>query len=158
MSAPARAPRSKTIATWAALLGGTLGAHRLYLHGPRDPWAWAFWPPTLAGLWGVARMRSLGQDDQLAWALIPLLGLSISAAMLSAIVIGLTADQRWAGRFGVPGQPPRPSGWGVVLAVVAALMLGGASLMGTLAFGGQKYFEWQRSQADAEAAPRAAAR
>lgn len=145
----APAPRSKTVATWAALLGGTLGAHRLYLHGARDAWAWVFWLPTLAGLVGVARMRSLGQDDMLAWTLVPLLGLSISAAMLSAIVIGLTPDERWASRFGAAGEPPRTSGWGAVLGVVAALMIGGAALMGTLAFGGQKYFEWQRAQAEA---------
>jgi len=32
--------RSKTIATWLALLGGSLGLHRFYLLGWRDPWAW----------------------------------------------------------------------------------------------------------------------
>ena len=28
--------RSKTVATWIALLGGSLGLHRFYLHGGRD--------------------------------------------------------------------------------------------------------------------------
>jgi hypothetical protein len=144
------APKSKTLATWVALIGGGLGLHRLYLHGPKDPWAWAFWPPTLAGLAGVLRMRNLGQDDMVSWALIPLLGLSLSAAMLSAIVIGLTPDERWATRFG-SGEVQRPSGWGAVLGVIAALMVGGAVLMGTIAFGGQKFFEWQQ-QAEAAAA------
>jgi hypothetical protein len=140
------APKSKTLATWIALLGGGLGLHRLYLHGPKDPWAWLFWPLTLAGLAGVVRMRNLGQDDIVSWALIPLLGLSLSAAMLSAIVIGLTPDERWAERFGA-GQA-RPSGWGAVLGVIVSLLVGGAVLMGTIAFGGQKFFEWQQ-QADA---------
>jgi len=139
--------KSKTLATWLAVLGGGLGLHRLYLRGPRDPWAWAFWPPTLAGLVGVWRMRQFGQDDMLSWALIPLLGLSLSAAMLSAIVIGLTPDERWAERHGAAGEPPIASGWGPVLGVVAALMVGGAVLMGTIAFGGQKFFEWEQ-QAD----------
>lgn len=139
-------PKSKTLATWVALLGGGLGLHRLYLHGAKDPWAWAFWPPTLAGLAGVVRMRNIGQDDMVSWALIPLLGLSLSAAMLSAIVIGLTPDERWAERFGT-GQV-RPSGWGAVLGVIASLLVGGAVLMGTIAFGGQKFFEWQQ-QAEA---------
>ena len=31
-------PRSKTLATWAALLGGSLGLHRFYLYGLRDRW------------------------------------------------------------------------------------------------------------------------
>jgi len=143
-------PKSKTLATWIALLGGGLGLHRLYLHGAKDPWAWVFWPPTLVGMVGVLRMRSLGQDDMLSWALIPLLGLSLSAAMLSAIVIGLTPDERWATHFG-NGEIQRPSGWGAVLGVIAALLIGGTVLMGTIAFGGQKFFEWQQ-QADAAAA------
>ena len=41
-------------------------------------------PPSL-GLLGVLRMRQLGQDDRLAWLLIPLLGLAISAAMVSSV-------------------------------------------------------------------------
>jgi TM2 domain-containing membrane protein YozV len=32
--------RSKTASTWIALLGGSLGLHRFYLHGPRDLLAW----------------------------------------------------------------------------------------------------------------------
>ncbi|HEV8688964.1 MAG TPA: hypothetical protein VGQ91_01615 [Ideonella sp.] len=134
-------PKSKTLATWLAVLGGALGVHRLYLHGAKDPWAWAFWPPTLAGLVGVLRMRNLGQDDMLSWALIPLLGIALSAGMLSAIVIGLTPDERWATRF---GEVRRASGWGAVLGVIAALLIGGTVLMGTIAFGGQKFFEWQQ--------------
>ena len=140
------AVRSKTLATWLAVLGGGLGVHRIYLHGAKDPWAWVFWPPTLAGLVGVLRMRQLGQDDMWSWALIPLLGLSLSAAMLSAIVIGLTPDERWATRF---GEVRRPSGWGAVLGVIAALLIGGTVLMGTIAFGGQKFFEWQQQAAGA---------
>lgn len=144
-------PKSKTLATWIALLGGGLGLHRIYLHGAKDPWAWLFWPPTIAGLAGVMRMRNLGQDDMASWALIPLLGLSLSIAMLSAIVIGLTPDERWGARFGRDGQVQNASGWGAVLGVIAALMIGGAVLMGTVAFGGQKFFEWQQ-QAEAAAA------
>lgn len=135
--------KSKAAATWLAVLGGTLGLHRLYLHGMRDPWAWLFWPATLAGLAGVVRMRNLGQDDMASWVLIPLLGLSLSAAMLSAIVIGLTPDERWGERFRA-GQV-QPTGWAAVLGVIVALLVGGAALMGTIAFGGQKFFEWQQA-------------
>jgi len=138
--------KSKTFATWLAVFAGALGAHRLYLHGPRDPWAWLFWPPTLLGLAGVWRMRELGQDDRLSWLLVPLLGLSLATAMLSAIVIGLTPDERWTARFGSPDEASAATGWGPVLGVIAALMVGGAVLMGTIAFGGQKFFEWQQEE------------
>jgi hypothetical protein len=39
-----------------------------------------------------------------------------------------------------------------VLGVVVALLVGGAVLMGTLAFGGQKYFEYQRERSESAAA------
>ncbi len=134
--------RSKTLAAWLAFAGGTLGLHRFYLHGLRDAWGWALVLPTLLGLWGVDRMNTLGQDDHLAWLLIPFLGFTISAAMLSAIVIALTPDEKWDVRFN-PAGPPSSTGWGAVLAAIAALLIGGAALMGTIAFGGQKFFEWQ---------------
>ena len=141
--------RSKTLAAWLALLAGPLGAHRFYLHGRGDLWGWLHPWPTLLGVAGVLRMRALGQDDQVAWLLIPVLGLMIAQAMLAAILIGLTPDERWQARFN-PGTAPRNTGWAAVIAVIAALMVGGAALMGTLAFGGQKFFEWQ---AEREARP-----
>jgi hypothetical protein len=137
-----RAPRSKSLATWLAVIGGTLGLHRFYLHGWRDLPGWLFPLPTLLGLAGVQRMRAFGQDDRVAWVLIPVLGLMISIAMLTAIVYGLTSDDKWAARHN-PGQPPQPTGWTPVLGVIVALLLGASVLMGTVAFGMQHFFEWQ---------------
>lgn len=148
-----RAPRNKTLATWLALVGGGLGLHRFYLHGWRDPIGWLFPWPTLAGVAGVIRMRNLGQDDHVSWLLIPIGGLMLSVAMLSAIVIGLTPDERWAERR---GQPVQRSGWLAIIGVVVALLLGGALLMGTMAFGGQKFFEAQLERDSASAEPAAA--
>lgn len=137
------APRSKTVATWLAVFGGTLGLHRFYLHGRGDLLAWLHPLPSALGLLGALRMSELGQDDLWSWALIPVLGLMITIAMANAILIGLTPDERWAQRFGA-GAPPTQTGWGPVMGVIVALFLGGAVLMGTIAFGGQKYFEWQQ--------------
>ncbi|MFT3665982.1 hypothetical protein [Piscinibacter sp.] len=134
--------KSKTLATWIAVLGGTFGLHRFYLRGLRDPWGWLHLPPALLGLYGVQRMNELGQDDKLAWALIPLLGFTIAAGMLAAIATGLTPDEKWDARHN-PGAPARATRWGPVLGVIAALMLGAAALMATVAFSGQRYFEWQ---------------
>jgi TM2 domain len=134
--------RSKTLAAWLALLLGTLGAHRFYLHGWRDRLGWLHLPPTLAGLHGVLRLRDLGQDDRLAWLLVPLLGLMISAAMITGIVHALTPDETWDAHHN-PGQPVTATGWGPVLAAIFGLMVGGAVLTGTIAYSGQMFFEWQ---------------
>ncbi len=134
--------RSKTLAAWLALLLGPLGLHRFYLHGLRDGIGWLHVPVTALGLIGVERMRSLGQDDRLSWLLVPLLGLMISQAMLVAIVWALTPDERWDARHN-PGRPGPATGWGPVLAAITSLLIGGAVLMGTIAYSGQRFFEWQ---------------
>ena len=134
--------RSKTLATWIALIGGSLGLHRLYLHGARDVWAWLHPLPTLAGLVGVARVLELGQDDHIAWLLLPVLGLMLAQAALCAIVYGLTPDARWDERRN-PGAPVHATAWAPVLGVIAALIIGATALMATIAFSGQRYFEWQ---------------
>ena len=79
--APRRQPRRCTASTCTAA---------------RDPWAWLHPPPTLAGAYGFWRMRALGGTTGSAAGSVPLLGLMLAAGMLSAIVYGLTPDERWA--------------------------------------------------------------
>lgn len=137
--------KSKTLATWLALVGGAVGAHRFYLRGLRDPLAWLHPALALPGYVGVLRMQQLGQDDRLAWTLIPLLGLSLSIALLSGIVYGLTPDERWDARHNPGVAPSKPSGWAAVIGVVVCLLVGGTALMATIAFSAQRYFESQTS-------------
>jgi hypothetical protein len=148
---PAAHYRSKTLTTWIAVFGGAFGLHRMYLHGLRDPWAWLHPLPTALGLIGVQRLRDLGQDDRLGWALSPLLGLMIAQGMLCAIIHGLTPDERWDAQRN-PGHATVHTGWGAVLGVIAALLIGAAALTSSIAYGVQKYFEWQLEAAPAGAA------
>jgi hypothetical protein len=143
--------KSKTLATWAALLGGPFGLHRFYLFGFGDIWGWLHPIPTLIGLWGIHRVNELGQDDQLAWLLIPVLGFTVAATMLQAILYGLTPDEKWHARFNAsqataPDAAPT-AGWPAVIGVILALMLGATVLMATIAFSGQRYFEYQIEEA-----------
>ena len=139
-----RAPahKSKTAATWIALVGGGLGLHRFYLHGSRDTWGWLWSAPTLLGLYGVLRAYTLGQDDQLSWLLVPLLGFALAGAMLAGIVYGLTPDEQWNARYNA-GQREHQAGWPVVFAIVLCLGFGATVLMATIAYSGQRYFEYQ---------------
>jgi hypothetical protein len=134
--------RSKTLAAWLALLTGSLGLHRFYLYGLRDLWGWLHPLPTALGLIGVHRLQTLGQDDPAAWVLIPLLGAVLTLAMATAIVYALTPDERWDARHN-PGQPGVQTRWGPVFAAVLGLLIGGTVLMGSIAYSGQKFFEWQ---------------
>ena len=144
--------RSKTIATWLALLGGPLGLHRFYLHGLGDRWGWLLWPPTLVGAYGVQRMRQLGQDDQLAWLLIPLLGLVIAATMLTAIVYGLTPESTWRARHDPSGDALSSPALNV-LGAVAGLAFGATALIASIAFMAQRFFEYQTLHQAAATAP-----
>lgn len=134
--------KSKTLATWIALVGGGLGLHRFYLYGPRDAWGWLWWLPTLVGAYGVERVLKYGQDDQVAWVLVPLLGMALASSMLAAIVYGLMPDDKWNARFNPQGREHK-AGWGVVFALVLSLLVGSTVLMSTIAFSGQRYFEYQ---------------
>jgi hypothetical protein len=134
--------KSKTLATWVAVIFGSLGLHRFYLFGLRDAWGWLYPLPTLLGLYGVQRVRDFGLDDQLSWILIPLLGCTVAAGMLSAIVYGLTSDEKWDARF-KPEGPASKSGWTVIIGVIVALMIGAGTLMATIAFSSQRFFEHQ---------------
>ena len=133
--------RSKTVATWLALAGGALGLHRFYLHGWGDRWGWLLWLPTLLGGWGALRMNALGQDDRLAWVLTPFLGLTLSGAMLTAVVYGLTPRERWQARHD-PAGSTRAWPWLDVVGVVAATAIGAIVLIATIAFVAQRSFEY----------------
>ncbi len=146
MPQPRLGYKSKTLAAWIAFLGGGLGLHRFYLYGFRDVWGWLHPIPTLIGWWGVQRMLQYGQDDALSWLLIPILGVTLAGTMLMAIVYGLMPDEKWNARFN-PSGPQHQTGWSTIFAVVLALMVGAGVLMATIAFGGQRFFEYQIEEA-----------
>lgn len=142
--------KNKTLAAWLAFLGGPLGLHRFYLHGPTDTLGWLLPVPTALGLYGVARVRQLGLDDQLSWLLIPLLGFTIAGCALRAILYGLDTPERWNARFNPAAEADAAPGrtqWLTIGAIVAALMVGTAVLMASLAYGFQRYFEHQIEEA-----------
>jgi hypothetical protein len=143
------ASKNKTIAAWLAFVGGQLGLHRLYLFGFSDLWAWAHPVVAALGWWGVVRVRAYGQDDQLAWLLIPLLGFTLAATALTTIYYGLMSSEKWNAQYN-PGHPAAAEGntnWLTIGAVVFALLFGTISLMSSIVFSFQRYFEYQVEEA-----------
>jgi TM2 domain-containing membrane protein YozV len=130
--------RSRPVATWLAVLGGSLGLHRFYLHGLGDALAWLHPWPTLVGAWGFWRLRVLGLDDVVGSRLVPLLGAMVALGMLAAILYGLTPAERWRERWGERGAG---TGWATVIGVVVAVAVGATATMATIAYTAQRYFE-----------------
>lgn len=143
------ARKNKTLAVWLALIGGALGLHRFYLRGLGDWVGWLHPMPTALGWYGVQRVLDYGQDDKLSWVLIPLLGLSIAAACLTGIVYALSDAEQWDRWFhaGQSGGSASQTNWLTVMALVLALLMGTVAFMGSLAFGIQRYFEYQVEEA-----------
>jgi hypothetical protein len=141
--------KNKTLATWLAFLGGQLGLHRLYLFGFFDMWAWAH--PIFAGLgwWGVERVREYGQDDVLSWLLIPLLGFTLAATCLTAIYYGLMDTEKWNAKHNAesPGTQAGNTNCLTIFAIVFSLLFGAVTLMSSIAFSFQRYFEHQVQEA-----------
>lgn len=141
--------KNKTLAAWLAFVGGPLGLHRFYLHGPTDTIGWLLPIPTAFGLYGIERVQRHGVDDLWSWLLIPLLGFTIAGCALQAIVYGLATRERWNALHN-PGMPAEhPAGgtnWATIGAVVLALFVGTGVLMASIAFSFQRYFEYQVEQ------------
>ncbi len=142
--------KNKTLAAWLAFVGGPLGLHRFYLHGLTDMVGWLLPIPTALGLYGIQRVQTLGQDDQVSWYLIPLLGFTIAACALTAIVYGLTTAEKWNARFNpqlAHDAAPGRTHWLTIGAVVCSLLIGTTVLMASIAFSFQRYFEYQIEEA-----------
>lgn len=149
MTAPPR-PKNKTIASWLAFLGGPLGLHRFYLCGFGDWLGWLLPIPTALGVYGIERVQQLGQDDRWSWLLIPLLGFTIAGCALVAIIYGLMTPEKWNARFNPKAPADAPAGrtdWLTVTGVVAALFVGNAVLMASIAYSLHHYYEYQIEEA-----------
>jgi hypothetical protein len=133
-STRAQAPtfRVKWIAGLLAVLGGIVGAHRLYL-GSRLWWLYPL--VALPALGWAARAEE--------WFREPAFFLSAGVALVGlveAIVFCLTPDERWDARWNPRASRSSSSGWAPVLIAIAALMLGATLMMSVLAIALEGYF------------------
>jgi hypothetical protein len=147
---PVSHPKNKTLAAFLAAVGGSLGLHRFYLHGTSDWVGWLYALASALGWWGVERIRQLGQDDILSWFLVPLLGTSLAAACLMAVIYALAPQERWNARHnpGLAANHRSGASHALTIAVlIFALLAGTIAFMSSLAFSFQHYFEYQIDEA-----------
>lgn len=91
--------KNKTFATFLAALFGGIGLHRFYLFGKKDIWGWIH---------------------------VVLFPVSIFAAFIEALVIGLTPDDKWDAVHNARSGQTSQSGW--PLAVLLVLTFGGGAI------------------------------
>ncbi len=143
--------KNKTLATWLSFLGGPLGLHRFYMFGLRDSWGWLMTILTFLGLYGFERADTMGLDDPLSWFLVPILGITIATSAINALYWGLMSADNWNSQFNPSIDAQDAIGrtnWLTVIALVLSMMLGTTALLSSLAYGFQRYFESQISEAE----------
>ena len=100
--------KNKTFCTLLAMLLGGLGAHRFYLYGKKDIWAW------------------------IHLVTLPLI-IPIFAGFIAALVIGLTPDEKWDAQHNPNSGKNSDSNWMVIVLVILTFAVGATSLVAIIA-------------------------
>ena len=143
--------KNKTLATWLSICTGTLGLHRFYMFGLRDSWGWVMALMSLLGLYGYERAQTMGLDDPLSWFLLPVVGLTITASAMQALYWGLMSKANWNSLYNPSEDAEHKAGstnWFTVIAMVLSMILGTTAMLSSLAYGFQRYFEAQITEAE----------
>ncbi len=119
--------KNKTLATLLASTLGGAGLHRFYLRGRRDLWGWVHFAGLPLSLIGIALGHSL--EPVFSILLIGPLILSALAAMLEALVLGLTPDLKWDAEYNANSTYHSDSKWPLALILVLTLSCGAGGLI-----------------------------
>lgn len=119
---------NKTLATLLATVFGGLGLHRLYLHGIKDRWLWLH-----VASWIVSGGLYLTQQPVLVMFCLSPAIVSILAGWLTALVLGLTPDEKWDAKFNPQSGRHSDSGWPLALLLVLTMMTGATGLIAAMA-------------------------
>lgn len=121
--------KNKTLVTFiAATLGGS-GIHRFYLYGIKDIWAWCYASFILVY---ITYMAYLISTDQIAQSVLAWFPISMLVAFVEALVIGLTADDKWDAKHNASSLVHSESSWPHVILLVLTLATGFVFLVACL--------------------------
>ena len=124
------AHKNKTITTLLALLLGSVGIHRFYLHGLTDRWGWLH-----AISLPLSTMLLLSNPElPLLVNTLPLV-ISMLTASIETFVLGLMPDEKWDARYNPASGIVSDSRWPIALMMVVNLFFGATLLLTLLARG-----------------------
>lgn len=113
--------KSKTSATLLAVLLGGSGAHRFYLYGARDFWAWIYLASFTFFVIAAVLSRASPSTTLNLVALFPL---PVFASWLEALTMGLTPDEKWDARHNALSAYQSQSRWSIVILMVLTFACG----------------------------------
>ncbi len=122
--------KNKTMATFLALLLGSIGLHRFYLHGLGDRWGWLH----AISLPLSALLLLSNPEPPLLINTLPMV-ISMLAASVETFVLGLMPDEKWDTRYNPASGVASDSRWPIALMMVVNLFCGATLLLTVLARG-----------------------
>lgn len=122
------AHKNKTFATFLAAIFGAIGGHRFYLRGMRDSIGWLH----VAALPLALMMTVLWPNRPGFFHALPVV-ISALAALLEAIVIGLTPDEKWDASHNAGSSYSTNSGWPLAALLVLTFGTGAIGLIAVIA-------------------------
>jgi hypothetical protein len=124
------AHKNKTVATFLALLLGSIGLHRFYLGGLSDRWGWLHAVSLPVSAWLLLSNPEL----PLLVNTLPLV-ISLLTASIETFVLGLMPDEKWDARYNPASGITSDSRWPIALMMVVNLFCGATLLLAVLARG-----------------------
>jgi hypothetical protein len=120
--------KNKTLTALLAALLGAVGLHRYFLHGLKDKWGWLH----SASLLLSALAITLWPSAPLLFSASPLL-LSGLIALIEALVIGLTPDDKWDAQHNPGSGRQSHSSWPLAVLLVLVTGFGATALIAVIA-------------------------
>jgi TM2 domain-containing membrane protein YozV len=122
------AHKNKSFATFLAVILGGLGAHRFYLRGSLDKLGIVH----LMALPIAAMVYALAPQADWFFKVLPLL-LSSVVGFVEALVLGVTADEKFDAAYNPKSGRKSDSQWYLALMLVVTMLLGMTVMIATMA-------------------------
>ena len=120
--------KNKTLATFLSFPLGGLGAHRFYLYGKNDAIAWLHFA-SLPLSYFLSKLY-FNLDPFITY--LPFM-LSLLVAVISALVLGLSSDEKWDAQHNSNSGKQSDSSWLLALIIVLDVGAGAIILIGMMA-------------------------
>lgn len=120
--------KNKTLATFLSFSLGSVGAHRFYLYGKRDPIAWLH-ALSIPLSYLLAKLY-FNLNEFLTYG--PWL-ISLLVALFMTLILGLQSDEKWDAKFNPKSDQKSDSSWFLAVILVLAVGCGAIVLIGMMA-------------------------